>query len=65
MPRICLRGGVVISGKAERIDEKDWGGSLYRTAEIQTKPADIKAAPYYAWCNREPGEMRVWINQSR
>ncbi|WP_307893946.1 glycoside hydrolase family 127 protein [Bacillus swezeyi] len=56
---------VVISGKAERIDEKDWGGSLYRMAEIQTSPADIKAVPYYAWCNREPGEMRVWINQSR
>ncbi len=25
------------------------------------KPVDITAIPYYAWANREPGAMQVWI----
>lgn len=34
---------------------------LYGTPEIQIKDVDIKAIPYALWCNREPGEMQVWI----
>ena len=25
------------------------------------EPAYIKAVPYFAWGNREPGEMLVWL----
>ncbi|WP_175639286.1 glycoside hydrolase family 127 protein [Metabacillus schmidteae] len=59
-----LDGVVVISGEAERIVEADWN-SLYRPVSDQTTPVQIKAVPYYAWCNREPGEMIVWINEKR
>ena len=59
-----LDGVVVISGEAERIVEADWN-SLYRPVSDQTIPVQIKAVPYYAWCNREPGEMIVWINEKR
>lgn len=55
-----LDGVVVISGEAERMVQSSWN-SLYR----QTQPVQIKAVPYYAWCNREPGEMIVWVNEKR
>ena len=25
---------------------------------------DFKAIPYYAWSNRGPGKMKVWLNSS-
>jgi DUF1680 family protein len=28
------------------------------------KPLKVRAVPYYAWDNREPGEMRVWIREN-
>ncbi len=31
--------------------------SLLTTEEV----IDITAIPYYAWCNREPGHMKVWL----
>jgi DUF1680 family protein len=44
-----------------------WDGSLYRTAGPgdtgQRSPAEITAVPYYAWANREPGPMRVWLRR--
>jgi DUF1680 family protein len=35
---------------------------LYR--EALTKEVPFTAIPYYAWANREPGEMIVWIPES-
>ena len=39
---------------------------LYRTVyprqeETQTHVTGIMAVPYYAWANREPGAMRIWL----
>lgn len=49
-----LRGtGVVASGES-------WEGRLYRTVARHT-PVPVSAVPYYAWDNREPGEMQVWM----
>lgn len=60
-----LLGGVtVLTSEAERVDESMWEGSLYKAVdENQSKPTTLTAIPYYAWCNREPGEMLVWINE--
>ena len=30
----------------------------------QNRKVDITAIPYYAWCNREQGQMRVWLPYS-
>ena len=60
-----LDGVVVISGEGERIDQSNWNNSLYRPVHDHTTPVQIKAVPYYAWCNREPGEMLVWVNEKR
>jgi DUF1680 family protein len=43
-----------------------WAGRLYRTRRAN-RPADAgqtitcTAIPYYAWANREPGPLQVWL----
>ena len=38
------------------------GAPLYTVyARPEETPADLKFVPYYAWANRGPGEMRVWV----
>jgi DUF1680 family protein len=57
-----LLGGVsVIYGKGSVASESGWKGVLYRNRKPSVKYIGIKAIPYYAWDNREPGEMRVWL----
>lgn len=36
---------------------------LYSSDPPAEEEASIKAVPYFAWNNRGPGEMRVWINE--
>jgi len=57
-----LLGGLsVLRGQASVVDESGWEGTLYRHSKPSSKPMDITAIPYYAWENRAPGEMRVWV----
>ncbi len=58
-----LGGVVVIEGEAKRRDSERWGDALYRPASSVLETAPIRAIPYYAWANREPGEMLVWLQQ--
>ena len=45
----------------------DWKSELYRTVDRSCSDAPVggtlKLIPYYAWANREPGPMRVWIRR--
>jgi len=60
-----LLGGVVLihcGGSAA--DTSVWTGRLYLRVEdcvMNLKPTRFTAIPYYAWANREPGPMTVWI----
>ncbi|MCC7449665.1 MAG: glycoside hydrolase family 127 protein [Anaerolineae bacterium] len=56
-----LNGVVVIKGQARAADAEAWGSTLYRTQPPDWKPCEIRAIPYYAWDNREPGQMQVWL----
>jgi DUF1680 family protein len=43
-----------------------WADRLYRTLPSQPdqpapRPVELTAIPYYAWANREPGPMQVWL----
>lgn len=58
-----LDGISVITGRAEKVDDSTWGEGLYMSKERETKTINIQAIPYYAWCNRQPGEMLVWISE--
>jgi DUF1680 family protein len=49
-----LGGVVVLKGRAHR-RERNAAGELALSAQ------DFTAIPYYAWANRGPGEMIVWI----
>jgi uncharacterized protein len=62
-----LGGVVIICSQAEILPADDsWDHQLYRrmkprsgTANRQT--GEVIAIPYYAWANREPGMMQVWL----
>ncbi len=60
-----LLGGVmVVSVQAERYNSKWTDDELYKfEEESEYRPVTVKFIPYYAWANREPGEMVVWINE--
>jgi DUF1680 family protein len=59
-----LLGGVaVISGDALRRDAQEWQSALYRPAGSKMTHFTFKAIPYYAWANRQPGEMQVWLRE--
>jgi hypothetical protein len=56
-----LFGGVVtITGVAQAVPEQTWRRNLYQPAAHANHVA-LKAVPYYAWDNRQPGPMRVWL----
>jgi DUF1680 family protein len=62
----ALLGGVAtITGQAEVQTAEDWADTLYRTVPPTNQPHTLRAIPYYAWANRQPGEMRVWIRESK
>ncbi len=67
-----LSGVTVLRAEAETADiaalgvEDTWSGALYRTTQDkeQSHIVPLTAIPYYAWANREPGPMRVWLPQT-
>jgi DUF1680 family protein len=57
----ALLGGVVaISGEARAASDQPWGRNLYQPAPPPSR-VTLKAIPYYAWDNRQPGPMKVWL----
>ena len=56
-----LGGVVVLRGTAASLDTSGWEDALYRPHPPAAHPTPITAIPYYAWDNREPGPMQVWI----
>lgn len=61
-----LLGGVsVITGAGTRTEDiAEDEHALYTTHAYTRVPASIKAVPYFAWSNRTPGEMTVWIRNN-
>ena len=57
-----LLGGVsLLHGPAAAVDDRGWEGQLYRPKAPSLKSMLMTAVPYYAWDNRAPSEMRVWM----
>lgn len=56
-----LHGVVTITADAvKRTAESE---NLYSIKKMAGEQIQVKAVPYYAWSNRGPGEMTVWINE--
>ena len=59
-----LLGGVtVIEGIGRIRTLSEWEGRLYRTRQKE-RAVCFTAVPYFAWDNREPDEMVVWLPES-
>jgi uncharacterized protein len=60
--RADLFGGIIaITADASRVDEVDWGDTLYRPELPVIVPTRLIAVPYYLWNNRGIGTMMVWL----
>jgi DUF1680 family protein len=59
-----LLGGVVRVTSMAQAAEDGEGTALYRATPPATAPVPIAAVPYYAWDNRQPGQMAVWIREA-
>ncbi|MCB8883109.1 glycoside hydrolase family 127 protein [Acidisoma cellulosilytica] len=56
-------GGIVtlaVEAVRERPDKEE---DLYTTNAKDAAPVTVRAIPYYAWDNRMPGEMLVWLRE--
>jgi uncharacterized protein len=63
-----LDGITVVRGSGWAVDTAQWKDRLYRPIRRGSSTARrrtaLTAIPYYAWANRGPGAMRVWIPRS-
>ena len=60
-----LLGGMVkITAPAQVLNATDWGQKLYRPQPVQLQSCQLTAIPYFAWDNRQPGQMKVWLLES-
>lgn len=59
-----LLGGVVTLTSRGTALCADWDESdLYSTRAYTEQPRSLTWVPYYAWANRGPGEMMVWVHE--
>ncbi len=59
-----LLGGVVrLQGEARVAPPVKWQRTLYQAA-ASPRTVSVSAVPYYAWDNRQPGPMKVWLPAS-
>ena len=60
-----LDGVMVVEAEGRVTPVVAWQDSLYRplddVEESTSWQTTLTAVPYYAWANRGPGKMRVWI----
>jgi DUF1680 family protein len=58
-------GTTTIRAGGYALDLDSWQGQLYRPFAVDASPSlrslELTAIPYYAWANRGPTSMRVWI----
>jgi len=63
-----LEGITIVRGSGWAVDTAQWKDRLYRPIRRGSSAARrrtaLTAIPYYAWANRGPGAMRVWIPRS-
>ena len=57
-----LGGVVVLDGIGLLRPQQEWQGQLYRELHsIRPNPVKMHLVPYFAWANRGPAEMTVWL----
>lgn len=61
-PRL-LGGVTTLQARGRR--EQPFTGGLYRARPALDKAVPLTFVPYYAWDNRKPGAMAVWVRSAR
>ncbi|TWU27702.1 glycoside hydrolase family 127 protein [Bythopirellula polymerisocia] len=57
-----LQGVILLEGTAVAKQIAEWGTELYREVEkAPTQEFQLRLIPYYAWANRGPTKMSVWL----
>ncbi|MFP7476882.1 glycoside hydrolase family 127 protein [Terribacillus saccharophilus] len=56
-----LNGVVILEADGLRAEESE---VLYQSHLPAMESVKLRAIPYYAWCNRKAGEMRIWIYET-
>ena len=60
-----LEGVTVVRGSGWAVDTAPWKDQLYRpvarVGSASRRRIALTAVPYFAWANRGPGAMRIWI----
>ncbi|GIX06743.1 MAG: hypothetical protein KatS3mg115_1146 [Candidatus Poribacteria bacterium] len=67
LERDLLNGVAVITLPGSATELESWNAELYRDAfedDSFRRPVVVRAIPYYAWANREPSPMTVWIRRT-
>ena len=62
-----LNSVTVIQGEAFAIETESFKNRLYQAVadvSFKTRKIRFKAIPYYAWANRKPGSMIVWMRST-
>ena len=54
-----------LEGTAVIDSNTDWNNTLYREVADSEKNVPVRLIPYFAWGNRGPSNMTVWINYAR
>lgn len=62
-----IEGGTVMSliANTKLIRGNKWANQLYREVSNTMETVPVKLIPYYAWANRGPSDMTVWLQLSR
>ena len=58
-----LGGATVVEGQGVPLSTAGWEETLYRPSPPEATPSPIRAIPYFAWDNRAPGPMTVWLRE--
>jgi len=67
-----LRPGGLLKENHSPATDYPWSGAVALTVETEqpvqfkfpTKRTNLVAVPYYAWADRRPNRMQVWISES-
>jgi hypothetical protein len=60
--RGALAGLTLLEGTGRALPKSDWSGRLYRErAAAPLREIPVRLIPYFAWDNRAPSDMTVWL----
>lgn len=60
--RARVPGVVALRASGTRWSQDGWNDVLYRAEPPREESVSLTAVPYFFWDNRQPGKMRVWLN---